>query len=531
MMAGLTLAALTVPLNIGYAQIAGLPPEVGLYAAIIPGIGFALLSTSRHVVPSPDAVVAALVASSLAGLAVAGSEEYVVMAVAQAIVCGAVFGLMWIFKLGFLANFLSRAVLIGFLTGLGIEVFVSQIEKIMGVDVEADGFFRGVGYLVTHLNESNSWSVTVGLAAAAIVLLMRRLAPRWPGALVSLVVTTTAVTVLDLDERGVAVLGDVPSSLPSLAWPSLTLSEWGALVPGAVAIVGVTVAEGLLLARSLARKHGEQFDDDTELMSYGAANALAGVTGGLAIGSSASRTVTMESMGARTQLPVIVTSVVVAVCVAFFTGLLEILPEPALAAIVAVAVIGLVDVAGFRFLWRTRRSEFGVAGVCMLSVLVLGPLPAVFIAFALSTIDVLRRLSHPETAVLAPSPEGSSYVRTVDAMKPDGAATGVIVYRFGAPLQFANATAFFEETAALVERAGADFRALVLDMQAVSDIDSSGEEMLEEVAHLVGEAGGRVALARVSPAVLAQLEKYDLFPPLDRDLVFPTDRGAVAALA
>lgn len=528
--AGLTLAALMVPLNIGYAQIAGLPAQVGLYAAIVPCVGYALLSTSRHLVASPDAVVAALVASSLAGMAAAGSSHYVALAAAQAFVCGLVFLVLWAFRLGFLADFLSRAVLVGFLAGLGVEVFTSQVEKILGYHVEAPGFLRETWALVTTLPQANVWSVSVGLGAIAVMLAVGRWAPKWPGPLVALALTTVAVVAFRLDGHGVKVLGDVSAGLPRLAFPKVSLAEWVRLIPGAIAITGVTVAEGLLLARSMARKHEEELDDDTELLGYGAANVLAGFAGTFAIGSSASRTVTIERMKPRTQLPTLVAAAVVALAVVFFSDVLAVLPEPALAGIVAVAVLGLIDVAQLRYLFKTRPSEFWIAVVCMSCVLLFGPLIAVFVAFALSAVDVVRRLSSPETTVLVPSDDGATFVPTPEGALAPEAAEGVVVYRFGAPLQFSNAKKFFSEAERLTVEGHLAGGAFVIDLQAVSDIDSTGAETFEQVGTMLAERDIRVALTRVSPRVLGQLELYGLFPPLDRELIFDTNRKAVEAL-
>lgn len=528
--AGLTLAALMVPLNIGYAQIAGLPGEVGLYAAIVPMLGYALLTTSRRVVASPDAVIAALVGSSLAGMAVAGTEHYVALAAAQALVCAVIFAVLWGFRLGFLADFLSRAVLVGFLAGLGIEVLVSQVQRILGYKVEADGFIRELIAIVANLPQLQMWSVLVGVASIVMVVAFKRLAPAWPGALIALVTTTVAVAVFNLDALGVKVVGEVPQGLPAFAWPQLSVAEWGRLVPGAVAIVGVTVAEGLLLGRSLARKHAEKFDDDTDLLGYSASNALAGLFGALAVGSSASRSAAMDSMGSRSQLPSLVAAATVALAIVFFSDALAALPEAALAGVVAVAVLGLIDLRQLRYLARSRRSEFLIAVVCAACVLLFGPLIAVFVAFALSTIDVVRRLSHPETAVLLPSADGSTYVRTEDTAPPREAASGVIVYRFGAPLQFSNAKAFFTETERIVTEHG-QCRALVLDAQAISDIDSTGAETLEQLTHWLEGNGTRLALTRLSPRSREQLRRYGLFDRIDERLVFDTNRAAVSELA
>ena len=242
--AGVTLAALMIPLNIGYAQVAGLPPTVGLYAAIVPMIAWALFSSSRNLIASPDAPLAALVAAILIAFALPGEPRYEQMAYALAILTAGFFFIFWFFKLGFLANFLSRAVLIGFITGLGIEVLVSQIKKIMGISVEADGFFRELIEIIQSIPEANIYSVIVGVGAIAIIWLLKRYAPKLPGALIALIVTTAGVAIFGWADNGVSVLGEVPAGLPSLAFPQISFWDWTRLIPGAIAITAITDGRG-----------------------------------------------------------------------------------------------------------------------------------------------------------------------------------------------------------------------------------------------------------------------------------------------
>src|SRR5512139_2685203 len=460
--AGITLAALIIPLNIGYAQVAGLPPVFGLYAGIIPLVIFALFTSSRHVVGSPDAPISAILGAVLIGYAPIGDPLRVHYALALALLCGLLFFVFWIFRLAFLANFLSRAVLAGFITGLGVEVFTNQVRKILAAphvagaasgvlaaaeqiketlatSVTTEGYFVEVIALVQSIPHANLYSVAIGVSAFLIVRLMKRYVPKVPGALVALVLLATLVALLDLPAKGVGVLGNtIPSGLPALTLPAIPLADYLRLLPGALAIVAILLCEGLLVVRSYSNKYGYKADGDQMLFAYGAANLTAAFTGSLVTGNSPSRSAAMDASGARSQLPSLVAAATIAIVMLFFTDMLAYLPNAALAGIVANAVLSLIEVHEFRELWRMRRSEFWIAAVCLLSVLALGPLRAVAIAFLLSTIDVIRRASQPSTSTLAESADGSHFVPVGSGQ--GSTLSGLVVYRFGAPLYFANAS-------------------------------------------------------------------------------------------
>ncbi|MGW0478068.1 SulP family inorganic anion transporter [Nonomuraea sp. NPDC003214] len=505
--AGVTLAALAIPLNIGYAQIAGLPPVVGLYAAIVPMLVFALFCSSRQLVASPDAPIAALIASLLTAMAVRpGSAQYVELAYAQALVCAGVFLLFFVFKLGFLADFLSEPVLVGFIAGLAVEILTSQVEKILGVHTTADRFFPELWEIITRIPQAEKWSVVIGLATVAVIVALRRFVPALPGPLVALVAATAVVAWAGLDKRGVSVLGDVPSGLPVPHWPSITLGQWAGLVPGAIAIAAVTLADGLLTARRYAEQRGYRIDANQELRAFGLANVAAGLTQSMTVGSSASRTAAMDSTGSRSQVPSVVCALVVAVLVAFFSGVLAYLPNAALAGIVAVAVVRLVDVRKLAELWRLRRSEFWIAVVCLLGVPVLGSLTAVVIAFLLSAVDVVRRAARPSTAVLRPGEHGR-YVREEDHRDGDGEAGPLTVYRFESQLFFANAATFKADVERLAERGA---RWIVLDAEAIPDVDTTGAQALRDTVALLGERGVTFAVSRATAGLRRLLTHYGL---------------------
>jgi len=527
-LAGVTLAALMIPLNIGYAQVAGLSPTTGLYAAILPMVAYAIFCTSRQVVASPDAAIAALLGASLVGLATPGDPRYGQLALAATLLCALIFALFWYFKLGFLANFLSKAVLAGFISGLGLEVLVSQVKKIMGLAVEAEGWFREVFELIIRVFESNPYTVAIGLGTIVIIRLLKRFAPRIPGALVALVLMTILVAGFQLDQRGVSVLGQIPAGLPSLTIPQVTLADFGQLLPAALAMCGITLAEGLLLARSFAQRGGYPINADQEMLAYGAANLAAGLTGGLPIGSSASRTAAMESNGSFSQIPALVGAIIVALVLVFFTQQLALLPSAALAGIVANAVLKLIEIEELKELFRVRRSEFWIAIACLVSVLVLGPLRAVVIAFLLSMIDLLRRAAHPPTAVLAAAPGHDRFV--VATRHPEATPTpGLLIYRFSAPLIFANAEFFTQQIADLVETAEPPVQWLVLDAEAITDIDVTGAEALEQTIERLEQLNIGFAMTRVSQPLRHWLKTYNLLSKMGINHIYDSNREVTEA--
>jgi sulfate permease, SulP family len=528
-LAGVTLAALMIPLNIGYAQVAGLPATVGLYSAILPLVAFVVFCSSRQLVASPDAALAALLAATLAGLAAPEDPRYLQLAFAITLLCALVFFLFAYFKLGFLANFLSKAVLAGFITGLGIEVLTSQVKKIMGISVEAEGWFREVFEMIVHVVDANRYTVAIGVGSIVIIRLLKRFVPQVPGALVALVVMTLLVAGLNLDQQGVSVLGQIPPGLPTLTIPQVTLGDWGQLLPGALAMCGITLAEGLLLGRSYGQQRGYVVNANQEMLAFGAANVAAGLTGGFTIGSSASRTAAMDSSGSRSQVPSLVGAIVVALVLLFFTDQLALLPNAALAGIVANAVLGLIEVDELKTLYRVRRSEFWVAIACLLSVLVLGPLKAVAIAFLLSMIDLLGRASKPPTAVLAGAPGKGRFVAA--ARYPDASPTpGLLIYRFSAPLIFANAEFFKTQIADLVATAEPPVQWFVLDAEAITDVDVTGAEALEQAIASLEQGQISFVMTRVSQPIHQLLKTYDLLPhPIFPDHLYDTNRQATEA--
>jgi high affinity sulfate transporter 1 len=521
-LAGVTLLAIAVPLNIGYAQIAGLPPTAGLYALIVPAIAYALIVSSRQLVASPDAAAAALVASSLGGLAVAGSAEYLTLAFAQAIICGVVFILCAVFKLGFLANFLSKPILVGFVGGLALDILVSQTAKMLGVKIDSGGeFVEKVGDLITGLPTANLWAIVISLGSIAVLVVGRRVARVVPWALVVLIVSTVVVVATGLEALGVSVLGPVEAGPPSLTWPIIDWITWLTLIPSAIALALVTMAEGLLVSRSYGEKRGYRTSPNRDLLAFGVGNIAAGATGGFTVGSSTSRTAAMDQAGSRTQLPSLITAVGTLLLVLFGTALLADIPSPAIGAIVAVAVVPLLGIKDFVRLWRLAKFEFVIGAVCFLGALLLGPIAGIVLAFVLALVNLARRAANPPIDVID---------ATGATDDPSGAPTapGVIVLRFAAPLFFANAAVFEDAVRKAVNTAGADsIHHVVLDLEAVTDIDVTGAESLEHAEDWLAGKNIAVHYSRLRPDLRAKLATFDL---LKEYTVFDTNHQAVSAL-
>ncbi|WP_419818181.1 SulP family inorganic anion transporter [Glaciibacter flavus] len=529
LVAGVTLLAIAIPLNIGYAQIAGLPPTAGLYALIVPTILYALIVSSRQLVASPDAAAAALVASSIGGLAVAGSADYATLALAQAILCGGMFLLLAFFRLGFLANFLSKPILVGFVGGLALDILVSQIAKMLGVTIDSGSEFvdKVVG-LVSGIGTTNLISLAISVISVIVLLLGKRFAAAVPWALVVLVVATLMVVIAHLDEAGVSVLGAVPAGPPALTWPIIDWKTWLLLVPSAIALTLVTTAEGLLVSRSYGEKRNYSTSPNRDLLAFGVANVAAGASGSFAVGSSTSRTAAMDSAGSRTQLPSLVLAVGTLLLLLFGTALLADIPSPAIGAIVGVAVLPLLGIRDFIALWRADRFEFAIGAVCFLVTLFVGSIPGIVVAFVLALINLAKRAANPAIDVLGSDDDPQSSLLD-DAPVGSVTAPGVIVVRMAAPLFFANGTVFSDAVKRAITAApDGSVQHLVIDMEGVTDVDVTAAEAFESMTQWLDDNDVTLGFSRLRPPVADRMRHLGI---LGDQQVYATNRSAIGALA
>jgi sulfate permease, SulP family len=525
--AGITLAALGIPEVMGYTKIAGMPVITGLYTILIPIAVFAILGSSRHLVVGADSATAAIMAAGLAGLAPIASPQYVQLAGVLAILTAGLLLLARVVRLGFLADFLSRSVLIGFLTGVGIQVAMGQVAGMLGVAGGQTGgtvekFFGTLG----QISDTSMTTLAVSVSVLAVILILRMVDRRIPGALVAVIGAIWAAYALDLQAHGVAVLGTVPSGLPSLGIPS-GWSAWSTLLPTAGSLFLVILAQSAATSRAYAAKYNEPFDENVDLVGLSVANVSAGVSGTFVVNGSPTKTQMVDGAGGRSQLSQITTGVIVLIVLLFLTKPLAYMPSAVLASIVFLIGVELVDIAGMRRVLGARLDEFVVAAITAVAVVVLGVEQGILLAIVLSVIDHLRVGYHPNDTYIVPTPSGGSRsVPVTPTGPPQEAAPGLVVYRFGANLYYANANRFIGEIRRIVEN-DPHLERICIDLGGVGDIDYTGGEALRGLFGELEQHDVSLVLAAVSPLVGARLTRYGLLDTIGEQAVFDTVQDVV----
>jgi sulfate permease, SulP family len=525
-LAGATLAALAVPEVLGYARIAGMPVVTGLYTMIAPMVVFAVLCSSRHLVVAADSATAALLAAGLAGLAAAGSQRWVALAGTVALVVAGALVLARVVGLGFLTNFLSRTVLVGFLTGVGIAVAIGQVGDLLGVESGGGGTPERLLRVLSELPNAHVPTVLVGGAVVAVVLVGRAIDRRVPFALFAIVAAIVANDVLGLSGLGVAVLGTVPAGLPGIALPALAPGDVVTVLPVAASMVVVILAQSAATSRAYAARFDEQVDTDADLLALGGANLAAAATGTFVVNGSPTKTQMVVGAGGRSQIAQLVSVAAVIVVCLFAVGLLDGLPLAALAAVVFLIGVDLVDVAGMRRILAVRRAEFVVAVLTALAVVVLGVEDGILVAVVVSIIDHLRHSYAPRSAVLVKSPAG--HWRSLPVAPGARTVDGLLVYRFGSGLYFANASRLVSDLVMIVGE-GSALRWLCLDAAAIGDIDYTAAAVLTQILTREQKAGVRVVLSNVGGAVRAELDRYGITALVGADGIFDTSGEVLAA--
>lgn len=499
--AGVTVGAMLVPQAMAYALLAGLPPEVGLYAATIPVIIYALFGTSRQLAVGPVAIVSLLTATALAPLVEEGTGGYLAAAALLALMVGVVHLILGVGRLGFLVNFLSHSVLVGFTAAAAIIIGFSQAKHLLGISIErTDHFYETVLEIVDNLDATHGTTLLLGAVALAALYLMKRVAPLVPGALVVVVGSIVAVQLFDLEGRGVKVVGDIPDSLPAFGLPSIDGSLIGRLIPTAFVITLVGFMESIAVAKVYARRYRYELEPNSELIGLGAANVASGLFGGYPVTGGFSRTAVNDTAGARTPLASLITAGIVLATIAFFTPLLTSLPNAALGAIIAMAIVGLIDVQEMRHVATVKRSDLIGLGVAFVATLVLGIELGIAVAVVASMLVVFARMSRPHTAVLGRIGDTATY-RNVDRFLEAETTPGIRIVRIDAALSFVNATNVKRLLIAHADELRDAPRALVLDASGINDVDATGAEMLSAVVEELGERNVRLHLADVKGPV------------------------------
>lgn len=495
-MAGITLAALAVPEVMGYTKIAGTPVITGLYTMLIPTALFAIFGSSRHLVVGADSATAAILAAGLVGLAATGSDEYVALAAVLAFMAAGFLILARMVRLGFMADFLSRTVLIGFLTGVGVQVALGEISGMLGLQGGGHGTLGKIWNDLQQIEQVNFYALAVALSVLGVIVGSKRFAKKIPGALIAVIGAIAASWAFDLKAH-VHVLGAVPSGLPHIGLPEVQWS-WELirkLAPTAFAMFVVILAQSAATSRAYAARYNESFSENTDLVGLGLANIGAGLSGAFVVNGSPTKTQMVDSAGGRTQLSLIVTAVIVLLILLFFTAPLAYMPEAVLSAVVFLVGIDLIDFKGMHSILTRRPSEFWIALITALMVVLVGVEPGILVAIVLSLIDHTRRGYRPKNAVLVPA--GSGLLRARPVATRAEALPGLIIYRFSHSMYYANAQQLTEEIMGLVNSAEPPLRWFCIDASAVDDIDYSAAQTLRSIHRMLKKKGIRLVIAQV----------------------------------
>ncbi len=527
--AGLTIGAMLVPQGMAYALLAGLPPEVGLYASTLPVLAYALFGTSRQLAVGPVAIVSLLTASALEPLFEQGTAGYVSAAALLALMVGLVHLVLGLGRLGFVVNFLSHSVLVGFTAAAAIIIGLSQLKHLLGVQMpNTETLYETIREALEVVGDTNGTTFAIGAGTIATLLLIKKYAKKVPGALVVVVASILAVELFDLTDRGVKTVGTIPDSLPAFGLPELSGDLIGSLFTTALLITIIGFMESIAVAKVYARRHRYEVDANQELVGLGVANVASGLFGGYPVTGGFSRTAVNDSAGARTPLASVVTAVIVIVTIAFFTPLFESLPQAALAGIIMVAVINLVDIKEMRHIAKVKRSDLVGLGIAFVATLALGIELGIAIAVIGSMLVVFARMSTPHTAVLGRIPDSTSY-RNVARFPEVEIAPGVRAVRIDAALSFVNANQIkklVQRHAAEIGDAPAGPRALVIDCSGINDLDATGSETLHELVEELDRGPVTLYLSDVKGPVRDVLRRAGIWDELD-GRIFATTHDAV----
>ncbi len=529
LVAGVVLAAILVPQGMAYAQLAGLPPVTGLYTTIGCLVGYAVFGPSRVLVLGPDSSISPMILAALTPLLLAGDDpkRAIELAGMLALLVGFIEIVAGVAKLGFVADLLSSEVQVGYMNGLAITIIVGQLPKLCGFSTDADNFFEEVGQFVTHLDDTVWRALTVGIAVLLVLLILPKVTKRVPAVLVAVAGATALSALLDLASKGVSTVGSLPKGFPTPAIPWTSIDDVAPLFVAAIGITLVSLTDTMATASSFATRRGEEVEPNQEMIGIGAANLAAGLVQGFAVSTSGSRTAVAEQSGAKTQLTGLVGAGVVAILLLFLNSLLADLPQSALAAVVIAAALSLMDFSLLAKYARVRPSAVVLSLLTSAGVIVFGVLPGIVIAIVLSVLLVFHRSWWPHGVVVG-SIAGVGGWHSVEHHPEAQELDDIVIFRWEAPLFFANAGAFRRQIRHLVRERNPSW--VVLQCEAITDIDVTAAEMLEQLDNELNANGIHVAFAEMRGRLQKLTFEYGLFETLDRDHFYPTVRAAIEAI-
>jgi high affinity sulfate transporter 1 len=526
-LAGVQLASMDIPQVLGYARIAGMPAVTGLYTVFLPLIAFAFFGASRHLVVAADSATATIFASRLSTMAPVSSAEYASLAAMVALLTAALLFVARIFKLGFLADFLSRTVLVGFLAGVGVQVGIAMLGDMLGLAGHAA---RSVDQLVLVARDWTQLDVptlAISVLVVAAVLVFKRVWPRLPVPLIAVVAGIAASDMYGFAARGIAVLGPVAGGLPPLRMPSVTWQQTLDLVPVAASCFVMIVAQSAAASRVFAERHHEATDTNADLLGIAAANAAAAFSGAFVVNGSPTQTAMADRAGTRSQFAQIVFAAVVVIVLLFFSRFLQYLPRCILASIVFTIAVGLIDLKTLLAIRRESPGEFALAVFTAAAVVLIGVEHGILVAVALSLLRHVRHSYRPHTMILAPGDDGVWV--PVPAVPGAQTAPGLIVYRFGADLFYANDHFFVDDARRLIDHAPSAVRWFVIDSSAITDLDYSASRSVGDLCGLLKQSGINVIFARVNPYLRSDMDRHGITPIIDSSCIFGTLHEALRA--
>lgn len=529
LVAGLSVAAVALPIGIAYAQLAGFPPVVGIYSSILPAVAYALFGSSRQLVVNPDGAACAMLAATIAPLAAGDAARYADLAITLTLIAGLMCIAGGLVGLGMIANFLSRPILTGYLNGIALSIIASQLGTLLGFRIESGGFFRTVLEAVKRAGEAHGPTVLLGVSLFLLLRLLKWAMPRIPAPLVAVVIGILAVWVLGLGQQGVSVVGAVPAGFPAPRVPDVRLSELGSLAFGAAGIVLVSFCSMMTTARGFAAKNGYSIDVNRDLIALGVSDLASGLSRGFAVSGADSRTAVADASGGKTQLTSITAAAAMALVLLLLTEPLAYVPTAALAAILISSALSLFDFASLGRYYRASRAEFHHALVAMFGVMTIGVLPGVLVAVGLAILRLLYLASRPHDAVLGPV-EGQPGDFSVVAPGEDRHIPGMLIYRFDSALVFFNAEYFLERVRTAMAGAPGPLQAVLLDAEAMPALDVTGAETLDELRTALAERGIAFGVARSKGIFRAVLNKSGVTGRIGEDRLFPTVHHGVEAL-
>jgi len=530
LIAGLVLTAMLVPVGIAYALASGLPGIYGLYATIVPLLAYALFGPSRILVLGPDSSLAPVILAVVLPVSAGDAMRALALASMMAVVSGLVCVLIGILRLGFVTELLSKPIRYGYMNGIALTVLISQLPKLLGFSIKDAGPLRDLARIIEGIlgGQVNWVSFAVGISTLAVILLLKPY-KRIPGLLLAVIAATVVVGALNLDvTAGVKVLGPLPQGLPSFVLPIIDYHNLSDVVIGGCAVAMVAFADTSVLSRTYAAKLRTQVDPNQEMIGLGAANLAAGLFQGFPISSSSSRTPVAEAAGAKTQLTGVIGAVVVALLLVCAPNLLKDLPSSALAAVVVAAAIGLFEFADLRRIYRIQRWEFWLSMVCFLGVAVFGVIPGIGIAIAIAVIEFLWDGWRPHWAVLA-RVDGVRGYHDIQRYPNARRIPGLVLFRWDAPLFFANAELFHQRVLQAIAQSPTPVRRIVVTAEPVTSIDVTSADMLAELEQTLTESGIELRFAEMKDPVKDKLKRFELFDRFGATNFYPTIGSAVDA--